>query len=71
MNKLKFRRGEETFILKTTNYELRGTFADKQATLLLRDLVWRECVNRRYNTPPDEDFIVPYDSDINDMGVTD
>lgn len=61
----------DNFVVKTKNYELRGSLDDKETMLLLRDFITRECVTRGYTVPPDEDFIVPYDSDINDMGVTD
>ena len=68
-----FGKNEETFRLKTNNYDIKGAFDDKAAALLLRDLVCRECITRGYNDKPNEDFCSPYDYDVDlsDMGVTD
>lgn len=52
------------FVVRTKNYELRGSLDDKETMLLLRDFIMRECVTRGYTAPPDEDFVIPYDYDI-------
>lgn len=51
----------DNFVVKTKNYELRGSLDDKETMLLLRDFITRECVTRGFNAPPDEDFFSPYD----------
>lgn len=53
-----------TFVVKTKNYELRGSLDDKETMLLLRDFITRECVTRGYTVPPDEDFVIPYDIEV-------
>lgn len=54
----------DNFVVKTKNYELRGSLTDKETMLLLRDFITRECVMRGYTVPPDEDFIIPYDIEV-------